>query len=217
MGSKFVIWGASGHAKVVAGSIYRSGGTIAATLDVRTDVPAMFDAPGFRGVDAFDQWLATIRNPSDYRGVICIGGARGDDRINVLARMRAAGLDLRPMIDTEAFVDRTARLGEASQVLPGAVVSAEAVVGDACIINHRSSVDHESRLAEGVHVAPGVTICGLVEVDRAAFLGAGSVVLPRLSIGAYATVGAGAVVTQNVPRSAIVVGIPAKPSTRKSS
>jgi UDP-2-acetamido-3-amino-2,3-dideoxy-glucuronate N-acetyltransferase len=41
-------------------------------------------------------------------------------------------------------------------------------------------------------------------------LGAGSIILPGISIGAYAMVGAGAVVTQSVPNRAVVVGNPAR-------
>lgn len=208
---KFVIWGASGHAKVLAGVIHRVGGVVSATIDIQPHVPSILGAPAFRGRDAFESWLSTVANPFEYSGVICIGGAHGDERINVLTRMKKVGLDLRPLVDPNAFVDDTASLGEGSQVLPGAVVAAEASIGDACIINHRASIDHESTIGNGVHIAPGATVCGLVTIDTAAFLGAGSVVLPRLSIGARACVGAGAIVTRNVSPLTTVIGNPAKP------
>jgi acetyltransferase-like isoleucine patch superfamily enzyme len=44
-----------------------------------------------------------------------------------------------------------------------------------------------------------------------AMVGAGAVILPRITIGIGAVVGAGAVVTRNVPAGSIVVGNPAKP------
>ncbi|MCB0083940.1 MAG: maltose O-acetyltransferase, partial [Caldilineaceae bacterium] len=43
-----------------------------------------------------------------------------------------------------------------------------------------------------------------------AFIGAGAVLLPRIQIGAHATVGAGAIVTKNVPDGVTVVGNPAR-------
>jgi serine acetyltransferase len=42
------------------------------------------------------------------------------------------------------------------------------------------------------------------------FIGTHAAVLPRIRIGRWATVGAGAVVTQDVPDFATVVGVPAK-------
>jgi len=50
-----------------------------------------------------------------------------------------------------------------------------------------------------------------VLIGRGAFLGVHSVVLPGVSIGANAYVGAGAVVTRDVPPRTVVVGNPARP------
>lgn len=50
-----------------------------------------------------------------------------------------------------------------------------------------------------------------VRVDDWAAIGSGSVILPGVTIGRYATVGAGAVVTKDVPPFSIVVGNPARP------
>jgi maltose O-acetyltransferase len=47
-------------------------------------------------------------------------------------------------------------------------------------------------------------------------IGAGAVVLPRLAIGDDAVVGAGAVVTRDVPAGAVVWGNPARIDTRAS-
>jgi acetyltransferase-like isoleucine patch superfamily enzyme len=41
-------------------------------------------------------------------------------------------------------------------------------------------------------------------------VGAGAVVLPELSIGSNSVVGAGAVVTKDVPDNCLVLGVPAK-------
>ena len=45
---------------------------------------------------------------------------------------------------------------------------------------------------------------------NAVFIGTGAVILPRLTIGCDATVGAGAVVTADVPAGAVVTGVPAR-------
>lgn len=49
-----------------------------------------------------------------------------------------------------------------------------------------------------------------VEIGKGAFLGTGTVVLPRTRIGEGAVVGAGSVVTHDVPAWSIVAGAPAK-------
>jgi acetyltransferase-like isoleucine patch superfamily enzyme len=51
---------------------------------------------------------------------------------------------------------------------------------------------------------------GDVRIGEGALIGIGAVVLPRVSIGAWSTVGAGAVVTKDVPAGTTVVGVPAR-------
>jgi acetyltransferase-like isoleucine patch superfamily enzyme len=94
--------------------------------------------------------------------------------------------------------------------LAGAIVAEEAVLGRQCIINTRASVDHECILEDGVELAPAATFCGLVHAERHAWICAGATVLPRIRIGQDAIVGAGAVVTQDVPAGQTVVGVPAR-------
>ena len=43
-----------------------------------------------------------------------------------------------------------------------------------------------------------------------AWIGTGAIILPNVTIGEQAVVGAGAVVTKDVPRRAIVAGVPAR-------
>lgn len=50
-----------------------------------------------------------------------------------------------------------------------------------------------------------------VTIGRSAFLGARSLVMPGVQVGDRAVVGAGAVVTRDVPAAGIVAGIPARP------
>ncbi|MCY1461774.1 dTDP-3-amino-3,6-dideoxy-alpha-D-galactopyranose 3-N-acetyltransferase [compost metagenome] len=49
-----------------------------------------------------------------------------------------------------------------------------------------------------------------VRLERGASIGANATVLPGVTIGEYAMVGAGAVVTKDVPPKAVVVGNPAR-------
>lgn len=52
---------------------------------------------------------------------------------------------------------------------------------------------------------------GNIEIGDDSWLGTGCIILPNVKIGQGAVVGAGAVVTKDVPDFTIVAGIPAKP------
>lgn len=214
MDESYVLWGSSGHAKVLLGVVRRLGGRVLATFDNDPAAQQIADIPLYIGNDGFEQWVAEsrdVRDVRDVRALAAIGGDRGRARIDTLALMTAAGLVAEPLVDPHASVDATAKLGGGTQVLPGAVVSADAVVGEGCIVNHKASVDHECQIGSGVHLGPGATLCGLVSVGDAAMIATGAVVLPRIRIGEGATVGGGAVVIKDVPDYAVVVGNPARP------
>lgn len=100
-------------------------------------------------------------------------------------------------------------------------------LGDNVFINHSAifSASGGIELEDGVSLAPGVHIAtinhdfnmrhtiytyGKVLIKKNAWIGMGATILPGVTIGEYAVVGAGAVVTKDVPDYAVAVGNPAK-------
>lgn len=51
---------------------------------------------------------------------------------------------------------------------------------------------------------------GKIRIEDDAWIGAGAIILPNITIGEGAVVGAGAVVTEDVPPCTVVAGVPAK-------
>ena len=54
------------------------------------------------------------------------------------------------------------------------------------------------------------SIPGKITIKKGAWIGAGVIILPNVTIGECAVVGAGAVVTKDVPPYTVAVGVPAK-------
>ncbi len=55
-----------------------------------------------------------------------------------------------------------------------------------------------------------VLTCKPIHVKKGVWIGAGASILPGVTVGEYAIVGAGAIVTKDVPDYSVVVGVPAK-------
>ena len=53
-------------------------------------------------------------------------------------------------------------------------------------------------------------LCEKIIIKKGAWIGAGASILPGVTVGKYAIVGAGAIVTKDVPDYSVVVGTPAK-------
>lgn len=132
----------------------------------------------------------------------------------------------------QAQVREGAVIGENCIIGKGAYVDFDVVVGANCKIQNGAFVYHPAELGDGVFLGPGVILtndkrprainsdgtlkaaddweAGRISIGKGAAFGAGVIVLPGIKVGEFAMVGAGAVVTRNVPPHALVVGNPAR-------
>ena len=55
-----------------------------------------------------------------------------------------------------------------------------------------------------------ILTCQEVKIKKGAWIGAGASIMPGVTIGKYAIVGAGSIVTKDVPDYTVVVGVPAR-------
>ena len=98
-------------------------------------------------------------------------------------------------------------------------------IGDHCKIQNNVSVYDNVELEDGVFCGPSMVFTNvynpraLIErkneyrptlVKKGATLGANCTVVCGVSIGSYAFIGAGSVITKSVPDYALVVGVPAR-------
>lgn len=71
-------------------------------------------------------------------------------------------------------------------------------------------MEHHCQVDNHAHLAPGVCLGGEVRVGEGVLLGVGAISIPRRLIGDWSIVGAGAVVTSNLPSQTVAVGVPAR-------
>lgn len=113
---------------------------------------------------------------------------------------------IHPSVDT-----RLVRLGRGIVAHEGVVLQPGSVVGDNCAFNTQAVVSHECELGPHVFMAPAAVLAGLVRAGEGVFIGVGARVLPRRSLGAWSTIGGGAVVIRDVAPGTVVAGNPARP------
>jgi UDP-2-acetamido-3-amino-2,3-dideoxy-glucuronate N-acetyltransferase len=125
-----------------------------------------------------------------------------------------------------------AKVGADCNLGYGVYVDAGVVIGNRCKLQNRVSVYHGVTIEDGVFVGPHVTFTNDMHpraaapdgklltdddwqalptlVQEGASIGAGAVILPGLTIGRWAMVAAGSVVSHDVPDHGLVAGNPAR-------
>lgn len=125
-----------------------------------------------------------------------------------------------------------ARIGAECVIGRDVFIDEDVVIGDRVKIQNGALVYHGVSVEDGVFIGPGAiltndryprAITSTGDLARAedwtvspivlrygASIGAGAVVVAGTEVGRFATVGAGAIVTRNVPSHALVVGSPAR-------
>ena len=189
-----VLYGASGHAKVIVDILQWLGKKIAWIVD---DNASIKDLLGYE-----------VRpNTGHYdSAIVAIGNCETRKRI-------VESLDVKhweTAIHPSAVVSPLAKIGEGTVIMAGAVVNACAVIGKHCIVNTGATVEHDCQVGDFCHIAPGVNICGGTTIGEGSWIGVGSCAKQCIHIGKWTMIGAGSVVVKDIPDYVTAYGSPCR-------
>jgi len=117
-----------------------------------------------------------------------------------------------------------AEIGQDCNICAHSLIEGDVIVGDRVTVKSGVFLWDGTRVADDVFIGPNATFTndplprskaypevfeGII-LEKGSSIGANATILPGVRVGEYAMVGAGAVVTKDVPPYAVVVGNPAR-------
>jgi len=144
------------------------------------------------------------------RPQVAIAISNSRDRARIAEDLRKAGIQLATLIHPSAKLSQYVAIGKGSIICADAVLTTNIELGLSCIINPCCFIGHDTNLKDFVSLMPGVRVAGEVTVETGSFLGIGSTVINRTSIGEWSYIGAGATVVTSIAPYSLAVGVPAR-------
>lgn len=213
MSTGIVVIGAAGfgresldvlEAMIVAGADIEIAGVVD---DALAEVNgARLEERGVRFLGTRAQWLAT--SPKNLRYVLGIG--HPGVRRRLVGELDAAGIEPFTAVHPSATFGANTTLAEGVVVCAGAAISNNVRLGRHVHVNPHVTIGHDSILHDFSSINPAAVISGEVVVRSEVLVGAAATILQQLEVGERTTVGAGSLVTKNVPSDVIVKGVPGR-------
>lgn len=205
MKNKYIIYGASGHGKVIADILEKCGMEIMGFID---DDPLkiqkfIFNYKILGGI-------GKINTLNDSHICIIIGIGDNQIRQSLSEKVSKIGGKFGKAIHPSCQIGRDVKIGEGTVLLANTAVNSDTIIGTHCIINTSASVDHDCEIGNFVHIAPGSHLGGGIKIGNSTFIGLGSSIKNNIIIGENSIIGAGSVVINDIESNSVYVGNPAK-------
>ena len=204
MKAPLIIYGAGGHARVVADVARACGVAISLMVDDAPSADAIDGVP-VRAAAEFDVQVA-----APFSFVVGIGNNAVRQRLFLELKKFGEALTL---VHPFTSISPRAALGQGTVIMPGVMVNTGATIHDNVILNTSCSIDHDCVIGSHAHICPGVRLAGTVTVGAGTMIGTGAVVIPGIRIGENCTIGAGSVVVRDIPDGSVAYGSPARVRT----
>lgn len=144
--------------------------------------------------------------PADV--VVAIADPATRDRI--VADLRGSAHQYPTLIHPNTTIAPDARIDAGCVIAPGARISTGTRLSRHVHVDQNVTIGHDTSIGAISRLNPAACVAGAVTIEPRVLVGSNATILQGLRVRADAVVGAGSVVTRDVPSATVVKGIPAR-------
>jgi sugar O-acyltransferase (sialic acid O-acetyltransferase NeuD family) len=168
-----------------------------------------------RALDGYPVPAPILGDPLDHvpradRVYLCAVGDPGL-RQHLTQVLESRGARFVSVIDPRAVIGPGCHVDDGCLICPGAILSTNVRLGRHVIVNMNTTIGHDARVEDCCTLSCHVDLTGGVRLGTGVLVGSHASVLPQLTVGDRAVVGAGSIVVRSVPPDTTVFGVPARP------
>lgn len=202
-----ILIGAGGNGKVCADIAKKMGYTLKGFIDDwKKPQTSFFDLP----ILGVIKDLESIINQHKIEGFFTtIGDNYTRQAITQSINTRFSFLQNPALIHPTAIYAHS-EIGDGCQICAGVIIQPNCNIERGCILNSGAQLDHDSTMGAFSSLAPNAVTGGNVKIGAGCFIAISATILHGKKIGDHSVIGAGSLVTKDIPDHVVAFGSPAK-------
>lgn len=198
------IFGAGGHAKVIAESALNQE-----KISNICFIDYSFQQKEFINQNKKYTQIVESEIPNNFLDELSIIGI-GNNQIRRGIASKFSSAQFTTILGSLSVVSKSANISLGCFIGNGAIINADSSIGMHSIINTQAVIEHDCKIGDFSHIGPSTVVAGGSKIGKNNFIGGGSFVNPNISICDNVLIGSGSVVIEDIKDPGSYVGSPVR-------